>query len=345
MSLENDLLSYDINDLIKITQKFDAKKFVAQQIFDWLHKKNIFDFNLMNNISNNLKIKISKEYFISRPNIIKINEESDSKKFLIELHDKNFVECMIASYSFGNTLCVSSQIGCKMGCLFCESGKNNFIRNLNVGEICSQVYLINKIKKISRIVIMGIGEPLDNYKNILKFIKIISSPNGFNLSQRNITLSTCGLIEKIKKISNEKLKINLAVSLHASNDLIRNKIMKISKLNKLDEIIKSCVDYYKSTGRRITFEYLLLKDINDKKNYAEELSRKIKKMPCHVNILKFNKITNCPYKPSDELTQREFINTLKKNKINVTVRRSIGNNINAACGQLKNNFTKIKNQI
>jgi 23S rRNA (adenine2503-C2)-methyltransferase len=327
-------MNYKIDELEAVFKNLYEKKFVAYQIFEWIHRKNIFDFNSMSNISKELKNKLFKDFFISKLKILEVKKSFDSEKFLIELEDKNLIECCLMTYSFGNTICVSSQVGCKMGCSFCESKKNNFIRNLEAGEICSQIYLINKTKKISRIAVMGIGEPLDNYDNLLKFIKIITSPNGFNISQRNITISTCGLVNKIEKLARENLKINLAVSLHAPNDYIRNKIMKISQSYSIDKILIACDNYFKITKRRVTFEYLLLNNINDSKENAEELCKRLKKISCHVNLIKFNKITDNLYTSSNKIKQDVFFNILKKNKINVTIRRSLGSNISSACGQM-----------
>jgi 23S rRNA (adenine2503-C2)-methyltransferase len=334
------IVSYDIEDIDKIFLSSDKKKFRAKQIFEWIHKKNIENFDDMTNVSKDIRNKLKEEFVILYPKVIKVIDCNDkSKKILLSLEDKNVIECVIIKNNYGNTVCVSSQVGCRMKCAFCASGSKGLKRNLSVGEICSQVYLAKKnIENISNIVIMGTGEPLDNFDNIIKFIKIINSPYGINISQRHITLSTCGIVSKIYLLAEKELKINLAISLHATNNISRAKIMPIASKCSLDNLIKACKYYFSKTGRRISFEYILIKGINDSEQDAFRIVHLCKKFMCHINIIHLNKIYNSDFLPSSKFAENKFMKILKDSKINVTVRKSSGSNINAACGQLKINY-------
>jgi 23S rRNA (adenine2503-C2)-methyltransferase len=334
MNKERNIINFDLDSLKNIFS--DEKSYCAQQIFEWLHKKNVYNFDQMSNISNTLINKLNKNFKIYYPSVIKTYACNDNtEKILLSLHDKNLIETVIIKNNRGSTVCISSQVGCRMNCKFCASCKNGFKRNLDVYELCTQVYIAKRFaEKISNIVIMGMGEPLDNFDNVLKFIKIINCDHGFNIGQRSITISTCGLLNKIKLLSEKKLQINLAISLHAADNNKRKYLMPIAKLYSLDDLIKTCKLYFNATGRRITFEYTLIKNINDTQKDAFNLIRLLRHLSCHVNLINFNTIRSVDFVKSDTRTQNLFIKILKLHGINVTVRKSYGEYINAACGQL-----------
>ena len=338
-----DIFCLDLNELEKIILEMGEKKFRASQIFDWIHKKNINCFDEMTNISENMQSKLKNIFEFECINIKKkIFCDDGTVKFLFELKDKNLIEGALMKYSYGNTVCVSSQVGCRMNCKFCASGINGLKRNLSAGEILQQVYLVNKISRVSNIVLMGSGEPLDNFDNVIKFINLINHEKGLNISQRNIVLSSCGLVEKIYLLAEKNLKINLAISLHAPNDFLRKKIMPSANKYLVKEIIDACKFYFYKTKRRITFEYILIKNLNDREEHARELVSLLKDFSCHVNLILFNKTRENNFEPSDLKDKIRFKKILEENKINVTVRRKLGNKINAACGQLKNSFADNK---
>ena len=343
---KRDLLSLSFHELEKIILNLGEKNFRAAQIFNWLHKKNITCFDEMTDIPQDMRKKLNNIFEFNSLKIIKkIFCDDNVVKFLFEVSDKNLIEGALMKYRYGTTICVSSQVGCRMNCKFCASGINGLKRNLSAGEILQQVYLVNKISRVSNIVIMGSGEPLDNFDNVIRFIKLVSDKNGLNISQRNIVLSSCGLVEKIYLLAEKNLKINLAVSLHAPNDLIRKKIMPIANKYLINDIINACKFYFYKTKRRVTFEYILIKNLNDKKKHAFELAKLLKKFSCHVNLILFNKTSENDFEPSDIKNKIEFKKILENNKIKVTVRRKLGNKINAACGQLKNCFAEDQNKI
>lgn len=329
-----DILSLSFKELESEIKSLGIKSFRAKQIYKWLHEKGVDTFDEMKNLSKDLRDKLKENFKITK---IKIYDEKVSKdgtkKFLLELEDKNIIEVVLMEYKHGNTICISSQIGCKMGCDFCASTKNGLVRNLKVSEMLKQVYLINKIEKISNIVIMGIGEPFDNYENVIKFIEMINDDKGLNIGMRKITVSTVGLVDKMISFADLNIQANLAVSLHASNDEIRKKIMKVSNKYSIYDIIDASNYYIDKTNRRITFEYILIKDVNDKKEHAEELSKLLKYMNCFVNIIPMNEIEKSEYKRSKNA--KEFSNILTKNKIQNTIRRELGQDIDGACGQLR----------
>lgn len=340
---KNDILSYNELELEKFIETIGEKKFRAKQIFSWLHEKNVSSFEEMRNISKNTQEKLKELTYIPQLEVETklISDEDGTIKYLFELRDGNYIESVFMKYNHGNAVCVSTQVGCKMGCSFCASTVNGFIRNLTVGEILGQVYKIQKEtgERISNIVLMGSGEPLDNYDNVLKFIEVINSENGLNISQRSITLSTCGIIEKIYELAERKLKINLAVSLHATNQTTREQIMPIANKYKFDELLKACKYYGDLTKRRVTFEYALIDGVNDTVIQANELGRKIKGSLSHVNLIPVNNVTENNYKKSNPRAIKDFANILKSMGIEATIRRELGSDINAACGQLRNKVT------
>ena len=315
------------------------KKFRATQIYEFLYKKRIYDVNNMNNIGKSIKEKIKQDFDFSFIKIKLKQEDKDVKKYLFELSDGNYIESVLMYHDYGISICVSSQVGCNMGCAFCESGRLKKVRNLETYEVVQQILLIEEdIKeRISHVVVMGIGEPFDNYDNIMNFIRIINDPKGIDIGARHITVSTCGIVPKIKEFTKDFNQVNLAISLHAPNDTIRNKIMPISKAYKLSELMSSIKEYIKETNRRVTFEYIMLENINDTNECAKELSNLLKGLNCYVNLIPYNETENIGFKRTKKMQILAFYDILKKNGINVTIRKEFGSKVDAACGQLRAN--------
>ena len=315
------------------------KKFRATQIYEFLYKKRIYDVNNMNNIGKSIKEKIKQDFDFSFIKIKLKQEDKDVKKYLFELSDGNYIESVLMYHDYGISICVSSQVGCNMGCAFCESGRLKKVRNLETYEVVQQILLIEEdIKeRISHVVVMGIGEPFDNYDNIMNFIRIINDPKGIDIGARHITVSTCGVVSKIKEFTKDFNQVNLAISLHAPNDTIRNKIMPISKAYKLSELMSSIKEYIKETNRRVTFEYIMLENINDTNECAKELSNLLKGLNCYVNLIPYNETENIGFKRTKKMQILAFYDILKKNGINVTIRKEFGSKVDAACGQLRAN--------
>ena len=341
------------SELTKYLLNRNEPKYRANQIFRWLHRDKIDDFSKMTNINKNLICDLKENFTLDKITIYKKIESVDgSIKYLIKLYDDNIIESVLLKAKYGFTVCMSSQVGCNMGCKFCASTKNGLIRNLDVYELLSQFYIIKKDTdlNISNIVIMGSGEPLNNFENFIKFLDIINDVDGENLSHRNITISTCGIVDKIYKLADMNLSITLALSLHASSDIIRNSIMPISKKYKLNEVLGAMKYYYKKTKRRITFEYSLIKNINDSVNCAKDLTKllisemKNNGVDFNVNLIPINTIDNGIFLPPDKKQIMVFKKVLEDSKINVTVRRSQGKDISGSCGQLVNRFiNKLEN--
>jgi len=319
-------------------------KFKAKQLFDWIHNKTVENFDEITNISKKTKENLSKYYEFTSASIeLKLESELDeTKKYVIKFEDENVVESVYLKYKYGNTACISSQVGCKMGCLFCASTKNGFIRSLSAAEMLKQVYIMQKdiCDKINNIVIMGSGEPLDNLDNIVKFLKLINDERGQNVSMRKITLSTCGIVPNIYKLADENLPITLAISLHAPTQEKREEILPVAKKYKLLELMDACEYYLNKTGRRITFEYIMIKGFNDNITDAEMLNELLKNKLCNVNLIPCNYVKESNISPSTNLDIEKFKKTLLGQGLNATVRRELGSDINAACGQLRNNFLK-----
>ena len=333
----NSIYNYTLKDLEEYFLSIGESKFRAGQVFDWLYIKRVKSFDEMTNIKKTLIEFLKNNFSCDTLKLIRKQEDVDVKKYLFELYDGNKIEAVLMNHDYGNSLCVSTQVGCNMGCRFCESGRLKKLRDLNSFELVTQILCVEEdIKeRISHVVLMGIGEPFDNYDNVMNFINIINEPKGINIGIRHITLSTCGIVPKIKKFTDEKTGVNLAISLHAPNDEIRNKIMPINKAYKINDIILAVKDYIKVTNRRVTFEYILLKDINDSKDCAYELSNLLKGINCYVNLIPYNETSHIEYKKSSKVTIDEFYDILKKNNINVTIRREFGSKVSAACGQLR----------
>ena len=291
----------------------------------------------MTNLKKDL-IKYLKENFnMDTLKLVKKQSDIDVKKYLFELYDGNKIEAVLMKHDYGNSLCVSTEVGCNMGCHFCESGRLKKLRNLNAFELVLQILKVEEDieERISHVVLMGIGEPFDNYDNVMKFINIINDPKGINIGIRHITISTCGIIPKIREFTNEKIGVNLAISLHAPTDLIRDKIMPINKVYKIGDIMDAVRDYIAKTNRRVTFEYILLKDVNDSEKCAKNLAELLKGINCYVNLIPYNETSNIEYKTSPKVTINRFYDILKENNINVTIRREFGSKVSAACGQLR----------
>ena len=313
------------------------KKFKAVQVYEWLYQKKVSSFGDMSNIKKELQQKLSEEFDFGMITIKKKQEDKLTKKYLFELDDDNFVEAVLMEHDYGLSICVSSEVGCNMGCSFCESGRLKKVRDLKAHEMVEQILLVeDDIKKrISSVVIMGIGEPLDNYDNVMDFIRIINDAKGMAIGARHITLSTCGIVPKIKELIKENIQINLAISLHAPNTQLRNKLMPINKAYDLKELMEVVKEYICVTNRRVTMEYIMLKGVNDNEVQAMELAALLRGMNVYVNLIPYNETNHIEYKRADKTVVMKFYDTLKKKGINVTIRKEFGSNIDAACGQLR----------
>ena len=336
------IYNYNYEDLENKLLELGEKKFRCKQIWDWLYVKKVSSFDDMTNLGKDLILKLKDNFSFDYINIKRKQEDELTKKYLFELTDGNLIEAVLMMHDYGISICVSSQVGCNMGCAFCESGRLKKIRNLETYEIVEQVLIIEKDinKRIDSVVIMGIGEPFDNYDNIINFIKIINNPYGISIGARHITVSTSGLIHKIKEFMNLDLQVNLAISLHASNNELRNRLMPVNKAYPLNELINVLNEYIDKTNRRITIEYVMLKEVNDSVTNALELSNLLKGMNVYVNLIPYNETSHLEFKKSDKNTIMKFYDVLKKNKINVTIRKEFGSKIDAACGQLRANEVK-----
>ena len=330
---------YDLtlNDLENYFLEIDEKKYRASQVFSWLYEKRVTSFEEMSNLSKDLIIKLKVNFSFCIPVIVSEEHDVDVSKFLFKLSDGEYIESVVMYHDYGISLCISSQVGCNMGCVFCESGKRKKVRNLFASEMLLQIIEIERIikKRISHIVIMGIGEPFDNFDNLVKFVDNANNHKGLGIGSRHITVSTCGIVPKIYEFSELPYQVNLAISLHAPNDELRKKIMPIAKVYPLEELIKSIKDYISITNRRVTFEYILLSGINDSDKCARELCKLIKGMNAYINLIPYNEGSNNSFKRPKNDDIMKFYDIIKKENINVTVRREFGSKISAACGQLR----------
>lgn len=337
-----DIKSYSLTELEEYIISIGYKKYVAKQIFSWFHEKGVKDYDEMTNISKSLREELKENtIFYSLKTVKVLKSQIDGTcKFLFELSDGNIIESVLMRYKHGNSVCISSQVGCRMGCRFCASTLGGLTRNLTAGEMLEQIYRIREYvgERISNVVIMGSGEPLDNFENLLKFVELLSCEGGINISARNLTVSTCGLVPKIRELADMKKQFTLAISLHAPNDELRRTMMPVANKYSVEEVIDACRYYYEQTGRRITFEYSLVKDVNDGINAATQLINLIKGINCHVNLIPVNPIKERDYKQSNLEQIQKFKNKLEKNGINVTIRREMGRDINGACGQLRKDY-------
>ena len=334
-----DIKSLTFDELNNEILSIGLPKFRTGQIYSWLHEKGAESFDEMSNLSKDLRQKLNENYFIPS---VKIEDKYVSKidetvKYLFKLYDGEYVEAVIMKYKYGYTICISSQVGCKMGCKFCASTLAGFKRNLLPAEMESQLHIAQKDLniRISHIVLMGIGEPLDNYDNVIKFIKTVNNDNGLNISMRDITLSTCGLVPKMYDLANEQMPITLTLSLHAPNDKIRSSMMPVNDKWSVDEAIAACKNYADKTGRRVSFEYTLINGVNDTEECAKELASKLSGMLCHVNLIPVNDVEERGNIRSTDKSIKNFCETLYSLGINATIRRTLGSDINASCGQLR----------
>ena len=317
------------------------KKFRATQLFKWIYEKRVESFDEMSDVSLKFREVLKQEYSLEKPKIYTKQVSKDGTiKLLLELSDGSKVETVLMRYNYGNVACVTSEVGCNMGCAFCASGLLKKKRELKVSELVGQILVLDDLLKeensrISHVVVMGTGEPFDNYDNVLDFIRILNHPYGFAIGARHITVSTCGIVPMIYKYAEEGLQINLAISLHAPSNEIRNKIMPINRKYDINELMEAVRYYEKTAGRRVTFEYILLKDINDSKECALELTRLIKGTLAYVNLIPFNPVNELKYRRSDEKSVHDFLDTLMKNGVTATIRKEFGADIDAACGQLR----------
>ena len=336
---KKDIASYSFEELQEEMLAIGEKGFRSRQIYSWIHEKLVDDFEEMTNLPKALRQKLESAYEIRRVEMEKrqISKIDGTNKFLFCLKDGNMVESVLMKYKHGNSVCISSQVGCRMGCRFCASTLDGLERNLTPSEMLRQVYQIQKItgERVSNIVIMGTGEPLDNYDNFLKFIHMVSDEHGLNISQRNITASTCGIVPNIRRLAEEKLQITLALSLHGSNQEKRRSLMPVANKYELHEVLEACDYYFEKTGRRITFEYSLVHGVNDTPEDAKELMGILKDRNCHLNLIPVNPIKERNYEKPDKKSAENFKNKLEKNGINVTIRREMGSDIDGACGQLR----------
>ena len=329
---------YTLNELEELLVEFGFKKFNARQVYEWIYKKAVTDFNDMSNLSKNLRKFLVENFTFSK---LLVNENQTSKdgtqKFLFELEDHNFIETVLMRHDYGNSVCVTTQLGCNIGCSFCASGLQKKKRDLEAYEIVQQILKVREITKerVSHVVVMGIGEPFDNYEKTMKFIDIINSPYGLEIGARHITVSTSGIVPKIEQFSLEAKQVNLAISLHAPNNEIRTRLMKINKVYPIEEVIRASKEYVEKTNRRITFEYILLEHINDELKHANELSDLLRGINCYVNLIRYNTVVEFNLKGSSEERANAFYLKLKSRGINTTLRREKGGDIDAACGQLR----------
>ena len=336
------IYSYTKEQLEEYFLSINEKKFKALQVYDWLYLKRENDVNNWSNIKKEIRDKIKSDFKFDKIKIVKIEKDELTRKYLFELIDGERIEAVLMYHDYGNSICVSSQVGCNMGCKFCESGRLKKVRNLETYEMVEQILLVEEdIKeRISSVVIMGIGEPFDNYQNVINFIKIINEPKGIAIGARHITVSTSGIIPKIYEFMKLPLQVNLAISLHAPNNDIRNSIMGVNKAYNINDLIGCIREYIEFTNRRVTIEYVMLDNVNDSQDNALELSQLLKGMNVYVNLIPYNETNHIEFKRSSKNRIMKFYDILKKNGINVTIRKEFGGKISAACGQLRSKEVK-----
>lgn len=336
-----DIKSMSIEELKDLMTELGEKPFRAKQIYSWLHEHLVTSYDEMANLPKSLKEKL-KDYPVTALEMVdeQISRVDGTRKYLFRLSDGNVIESVLMRYKHGNSVCISSQVGCKMGCRFCASAIGGWTRNLLPSEMLDQIYRIQSAtgERVSNVVVMGTGEPLDNYANLLRFIHILTGEGGLNISQRNLTVSTCGLVPKMYELAEEKLQMTLALSLHAPNDEKRRELMPIAQRYSMDELLEACRNYFEKTGRRITFEYSLVAGVNDRDQDARELAERIGKLNCHVNLIPVNPIKERSYVRSTRQAVENFKIKLEKCGINVTIRREMGSDIDGACGQLRKSY-------
>lgn len=332
-----DIKSLSLKELTAEFQEMGLPKYRAGQVYRWLHR-GAKDFSQMSDLSKDLRERLSGRYEIAWAEIeLKRISKDGTVKYLFRLNDGEYVESVLMKYHHGTSICISTQVGCKMGCSFCATGKSGFSRSLTASEILSQVQAasLDAGERISNIVLMGMGEPLDNYENVLRFLELVSSPEGMNIGMRHISLSTCGLVDKIYDLADRKLQLTLSVSLHAPNDEIRSRTMPVNRKWNMEELLKACKYYTDTTGRRISFEYAMIQNVNDMDWCARELASRLKGILAHVNLIPVNDVTGTGYQKSGIDRQKRFVSILESRGITATVRRTLGSDIEASCGQLR----------
>mgnify|MGYP003292007192 FL=1 len=337
-----DLKSLNLEQLTEELLRIGEKKFRAKQVYSWIHEKLVDSFDEMTNLSKDLREKLKNNYTLNSMDAVAVqtSQIDGTQKYLFRLYDGHVVESVLMKYHHGNSVCISSQVGCLMGCRFCASTIGGKVRDLAASEMLGQIYKIQKLsgERVHNVVVMGTGEPLDNYDNLVQFVKMLTDENGLNISQRNLTVSTCGIVPKIRQLAEEKFQMTLALSLHATTQEKRKVLMPIANKYDLKEVLDACRYYYEQTGRRITFEYSLVGGVNDTKQDAEELTKLIGKFPCHVNLIPVNPIKERDFVQPNKQECQAFRNKLEKNGINVTIRREMGRDIDGACGQLRKSY-------
>jgi len=343
--MKQDIKSMNQTEIKQVLSEMGEPAFRAKQIFVWLHK-GCRSFSEMTNLSKDLRQKLDDRFYITVPTVVRKqqSQKDGTIKYLWRLEDGNCVESVLMRYHHGNSICISSEVGCAMGCAFCASTKGGLIRRLRPSEMVDQVLFssLDSDLPISNIVLMGIGEPLDNYDTVLRFLELINSSDGMNIGMRHISLSTCGLVDRIERLAEERLQLTLSVSLHAPIDSIRSEIMPVNKKYNVDTLLAACRSYFEKTGRRISFEYAMIRDLNDSKEIAQLLAKKLDGIAAHVNLIPLNNIEESPLKPSTRKTVMEFQQVLEQNGIPATVRRTLGSDIDASCGQLRRKYEKSK---
>ena len=341
---KTDIKSLDLEELKELLAGMGEKPFRAGQIYTWLHRRFVTSFEEMTDISKNLREALKRDCELTALKKMQMQQsrQDGTRKYLFALKDGNMIESVFMRYKHGDSVCISSQAGCRMGCRFCASTLDGLVRNLTPAEMLDQIYRIQADtgERISNVVVMGTGEPLDNYDNLLKFIRLLTDENGLHISQRNITVSTCGIVPNMRKLASEKLQITLALSLHASSQEKRRALMPVANKYGIQEVIEACRDYFEETGRRITFEYALVGGVNDSQRDAQELAQLIRGLNCHVNLIPVNPIKERDFVQSDAPVIQNFKNVLEKYGINVTIRREMGRDIDGACGQLRKRYTE-----
>ncbi|MBQ9844053.1 MAG: 23S rRNA (adenine(2503)-C(2))-methyltransferase RlmN [Oscillospiraceae bacterium] len=341
------LKSMTLPELSAVLKELGQPGFRAKQVYTWLHK-GVRTYEQMTNLPQTLRAQLAERYPICAPNVVRKQEsqKDGTIKYLWRLSDGNCVETVLMRYHYGNTVCISTEVGCRMGCAFCASTLGGLVRKLEPFEMLDQVLFtqVDSGLPISHIVLMGIGEPLDNFDNVMRFLELVNSPEGMNISMRHISLSTCGLVPKIRELAKKKLQLTLSVSLHAPKDEIRNTIMPVNKAYNTEELLQACRDYYEETGRRISFEYAMINGVNDTEADARLLLKRLKGLPAHMNLIPLNHVEESPLKPSTRAAVMRFQQILEEGGVPATVRRTLGGDIDASCGQLRRKYNKENQQ-
>ena len=346
MEQKADIKSMNLEELKTFIEELGEKPFRAKQLYEWIHIRQVDDFEEMTNLSKALRTELAAKATLTslKKEEVQISKLDGTRKYLFLLEDGNAIESVLMKYKHGNSVCISSQVGCRMGCRFCASTLDGLVRGLTPAEMLDQIYQIGKDigERISNVVVMGTGEPMDNFDNLLKFIELLTDENGQHISQRNVTVSTCGIVPRMKELADKKLSITLALSLHASNQEKRLSLMPVANKYDIQEVVEACRYYFDQTGRRVTFEYSLVGGVNDTDEDARELSQLIHGMNCHVNLIPVSPIKERDYVQSNAAVIEAFKNKLEKNGINVTIRREMGRDIDGACGQLRKRYKERK---